>query len=194
MFGSRIASTISGIAAAAVLLTAGLAQAEKVKNPEYENWAKFKAGAMSKTETNTEAMGNKTKITSVTKLVEINAEKALIESTVTMEVAGQKMEQPVMKREVPATMEKPAEQTPPTSVAPTVKPNIKEGEETVTVAGKELKCKTTESTSESNGMKVQTKTWTSADVPGQIVKTETKTTGAMESSTTMQLVEFSTGG
>jgi hypothetical protein len=179
-------------AAAALCLMGSVSLAEKIANPEYELWSKFKAGAMSKVEGKTVAAGQESKQTITTKLLEITPEKAVVEVTMEMEVAGQKMPMPAQKRDVPAKIDNAAIQNP--AEAPNApKPEMKESEETVTVAGKTLKCKVVETTSEQNGMKVVAKAWTSAEVPGQLVKTETKTTGPVESTTTMSLVEFSAG-
>jgi hypothetical protein len=181
---------------AAALSVCSPALAEKVKNPEFEMWSKFKPGAMSKLQGTTEAGGQKSAQTITTKLVEANTEKCVVETTVSMEVGGQKMDMPAQKREVPAMMENVAAPAAPGDApAPGAKkPDVKTSEETVTVGGKSVKCVVTEMTSEQSGMKIAAKTWTSTDVPGGVVKMESKTTGAMESTTTQELKEFSTGG
>lgn len=170
------------------MLCSSAALAEKIKNPEYENWAKFKAGAMSKVEGSTVAAGNESKQTITSKLVEITPDKAVVETVVEIEAMGNKMAMPAQKREVPAMIEKPANVS-----ADGMPAGAKTGEETVDVAGKTLKAKVVEFESDANGMKVHSKTWTCADVPGGLVKSESHSTGAMETKTTMKLVEFTTG-
>ncbi len=172
------------------LLNAG-ALAEKIKNPEYEMWSKFKVGAMAKVEGKTVAAGQESKQVMVTKLVELTPEKAVVETTIEMEMAGQKMAMPAQKRDVPAEIDKP-NADPNAGPAPAAK--SKESQETIAVAGKSLDCKVTETVFEQAGTKSVAKLWACPDVPGGMVKTEARSTGSMESTTTMTLVEFSTGG
>lgn len=72
-------------------------------------------------------------------------------------------------------------------------PKPKEGEETITVAGKEYKAKWTEMTVDQNGMKSTTKSWTSEEFPGMILKSETKLEGAVSGTTSMEVVEVTMG-
>lgn len=188
MLRTSVRSCLSVIALS--MLCSSAALAEKVKNPEYEMWSKFKAGAMSKVEGKTVAAGTESKQTITTKLVEITADKAVIEMVIEMDAMGNKMAMPAQKREIPATIDAPAG-APATPAAPPA--DAKTSEETVDVAGKSLKTKVVEATSESNGMKVHSKTWTCDEVPGGLVKSEAHTTGAMESKSEMTLVEFTTG-
>ncbi len=182
---------IRTFAAAALLLamvSSGLA--EMVKNPEYENWARFKPGAMVKLESKSIANGQELKAVTTSKLIEITPEKLVIEMTNSMEMMGQKMDSPPVKRDVSAEMDKAIV----ARTDPAQNPDIKEEKETVTVADKKFDCKVVVYTSEANGMKSVSKSWLCNDVPGGIVKTQVKTTGAVESSTDMTLIEFSTGG
>ena len=184
----------TGVLAAACLM-AGNVMAEKMKNPEYEMWAKFKPGAMSKLQGHSEAMGQKSEQTITTKLIDLTPEKAVVETTMSMMVGGNKMDMPGQKREVLAMVEMagvPASQPAAAGNAP--KTDAKTSTESVTVDGKKLDCKVTEAHNEQEGMKTMAKTWTSEQVPGGLVKLETETSGKLESKTTQELVEFSTGG
>ena len=174
---------------AAVCMLGVFAQAETVKNPEYENWARFKPGAMVKHATKSLANGQEITSTTTNKLIEITPEKLVVELSSSMEMSGQKMDSPPMKRDVPAEMDKAIV----ARTDPAQNPDMKEEKETVTVAGKKFDCKVVIYTSEANGMKSVSKSWLCNDVPGGLVKTEVKTTGSVESSTEMTLVEFSTG-
>lgn len=184
------------IAAALSSFMAAAALAEP--NPEYTGWAKCKPGASVTIKGNTEAMGQKTAQTMVTKLVEITPEKAVVETTMTMEVMGQKMAQPAQKRDVPAEIQAPKEGQPKIDPAMVEKAkaaakDAKKGTDTVTVAGKTLECTTVEMDNEQNGIKAHTKIWNSDQIPGGMVKMTSKTSGAMESTTTMEVVEFKDG-
>ncbi|MBI3830571.1 MAG: hypothetical protein HY291_13705 [Planctomycetes bacterium] len=168
----------------ALLGLSGLVRAETIDNPEYKHWSQYKAGTWVTWKQTTDAAGNKSVTETTLKLVEVNADKAVIETLMKMEVAGQKIEQPAQKRDVPAKIEKPA---PVKQEEVKDAPKPKEGEDTVTVAGKALKCKTIETTLDAAGQKGTTKAWTSDEVPGQMVKSETKTP---QVTMTMELVGF----
>ncbi|MBC7783100.1 MAG: hypothetical protein H7144_04605 [Burkholderiales bacterium] len=195
MFTNHIPNHILRVAACsaiALILGAASAGAEPVKNPEYENWAKFKTGAMSKVEVVSAAAGNETKQTIVTKLLEMSPEKAVVEMNISMDMMGTKMDMPAQKREIKAMIDNTTTPTPKPD-AGTKLPEVKTSQETVKVGDKEIKCTVAEATSEQNGMKTVSKTWTSPEVPGQMVKTEMKSTGTMDSTVNMKLVEFSVG-
>jgi len=145
-------------------------------------WGSFKAGSMSKLKSvsEMEVAGNKmkTETTMTYTLKSVSADEAVVEmETVTPNVPPQKMEQkfPLKAPEVKGTGEAP---------------KVKTGSEEIEVAGKKFKCTTSEVDSEANGMKTSTKTWMSDDVPGHLVKSVTKMSGATSGTTTMELVEF----
>lgn len=171
---------------ASVFCLAAVARAEKVANPSYEQWSKFKVGAFAKLESDIVAQGMTTKTTTTTKLVELTPDKAVLEITTSMLVMGQKMDQPVQKIDVPAQIEKAAD-------APADKPKVNTGEETVKVAGKDIKATWTETETTMGGMTIKAKTWTSPEVPGSVVKMTSVGSGAMASNTTTTLVEHGDG-
>lgn len=168
----------------AFVLVAGVVRAETVDNPEYQNWSKFKAGTWVTYKQTTDVAGNKSQTESTTKLLEVTAEKCVLETSVKMEVAGQKIEQPAMKRDVPAKFEK-GNPVPQGEVKDAPKP--KEGTENVTVSGNELKCRTVELEYDANGMKGVNKSWVCEDVPGMMVKNENK---SAQMNMVMELVAF----
>lgn len=143
---------------------------KKIENPIYAAWAKFKVGAWVRHVSTTEAAGQTTKQTITQKLVELTEAKAVVEMVMSMEVAGQKMDMPASRTE----HEKMMDEYKPTAMPEGQKPTVKEGEEKLTVAGKELACKTVESSGEASGTKYWSKIWTCADVPGGQVQMETK--------------------
>lgn len=181
-------------AVAAVLCACRFAAAAApTANPAYDGWAKCKPGAMTKIDSQTEVMGQTTKMTLTTKLLEITPEKAVVEIKTSMEMMGQKMDQPATKQEIPAKTPDMKDMKMPAGIDPTKMPKPTMGKETITVAGKSYDCTTTEVNTEMSGMKVHSKTWTSADVPGGMVKMTSSTEGATPSKTTMTLVEYSDG-
>lgn len=170
-------------ALALLMMLAAGARAEN--NPVYESWAKHKPGTSIKLKMVSEAAGNKTEMETVQTLKEVTPEKVVIENQTTMSVMGQKLEQPAMPMEIPAKM--PAGQ--PGAAEPTKSPDVqtKESTETVSVSGKSVSAKVLETKDKTSWSKA----WSSNDVPGTVVKMESKTTGDMASSMTMELVEMS---
>ena len=192
MFDFPAPRRLAGAAVVACLLSSYTLADDAKPNPAYEGWAKCKPGATTVVKGSTEAMGNKSSQTITTKLVELTPEKAVVETTVSIEAMGQTMKQPAQKQDIPKTMTMPA-MPPGPAGRPMKMPTPKQGEDTISAVGKELKCQTTEVAMDQNGMKINSKTWTSAEVPGGLVKMVSSTTGAMTSTTTMELVEFKDG-
>ena len=170
--------------ALAMLSLAGMAKADKIANPQYDAWSKFKVGAFSKVDVDTTAAGTTSKSTTTTKLTALSADKLTLEVTTSMTAMGQKMDMPPQTIEVPAQIEKPAD-------AAAAEP--KKGDETIKAAGKDIKTSWTETRSEQGGTTVLAKSWTSPEIPGGVVKMTSSSTGAMASTMTMVLVEFADG-
>src|SRR5262245_24177884 len=124
------------------LLLAGVAAAEDtVDNPLYKHYAKFKAGTTTKVDVETKSGDQTTKTSMTTKIVEITKEKVVLETTTTYSMPGVEIPPSTAKQDIDAKMPKPPDVKPPED-AP--KPDVKEGEETVEVAGRKIKCKTAE--------------------------------------------------
>jgi hypothetical protein len=147
-------------------------------------WGGFKVGSFVKTKTTVSAqmMGRTTDTTTEMKttLAELTADKAVLDIETT--VMGNTTK---TRTEVPLTS---AVQTGTTAVSQAQNPTT--GTDTVVVAGKSLDCKTMEVEIDSGGSKVKTKTWTSDQIPGFLVKSISTSTGAMTSTTTMEAVDF----
>jgi hypothetical protein len=171
------------LAAGVILACSSAAFAEQIDNPAYTQWAKFKEGTTVTTKSETDMAGNKSEMEITKTLTAISADKATIETKMTMINAGTPMALPAQSADIPAKIDKPA--TPAATDQP--KPDVKEGTDTVDVAGKSVSCKTTESTMTVNGMNIASKTWMSDDVPGSLVKMESTTTGAMSGTTKMAI-------
>lgn len=158
---------------------------EKIDNESYKNWAKFKVGTSVKLKAVSDIAGNKSENTMTYKLVELTAEKAVIEMGMSMKMGDQTMDMPAQKLEQLAKIEK----VEPTGEAKDA-PKPETGEEEVSVGGKKYKAKWSKLTMEQNGMKTTTKSWTSEEVPGMLLKSETTMEGAMSGTTSMELVEM----
>jgi hypothetical protein len=145
--------------------------AEQIDNPMYAQWKKYKPGTWVTTKTVADFGGNKSETETTTKLIEITPEKAVIEMTSVMSFGGQKLPpQPGTKMDVPAKVNKPDA----AATGDQPKPDVKESSEDVTVSGKTLKCKVTETTTKGPAGEMTAKVWQSDEVPGSVVKMETK--------------------
>jgi hypothetical protein len=147
-------------------------------NPEYKLWSGFKKGAWVKHKMTNEMTGFKSEMENTTKLEDLTADKAVIETVMVM--SGNKL--PAQKRDVPAKVK--------TEAAKGDAPKPKEGDEEIEIAGKKVKCHWVETTTETNGNKTVAKVWQSKDIPGGMAKMEANTTGAATSKMVMVAVEW----
>lgn len=181
MFRSVLAACV--LAAAP---TAGFA-AEKIDNPEFKSWAGYKPGASVTLKTVTDFAGNKTESLMTNKLVEVGADKLVIETTTVTKVAGMEIAGPPFKRDVPKMLDGPTGK--PAATVGKPEGTFENGTEEVKIAGTAIKTKwykfKLEKPVQSLGQ-----TWMSDEVPGMIVKSVTKLEGQVASTTTMELVEI----
>ncbi|HEU0124352.1 MAG TPA: hypothetical protein VFQ91_27730 [Bryobacteraceae bacterium] len=159
------------ILASSLLFLLPLAAADK------HPWGSFKAGSYAKLKTTMNA-GPTKMVTEVTQtLVSVDANNAVVE-----------METKAMGQTSKTKVPMPLKSTAPTT-APQGKP-LTPTNETITVAGKAIACKCYDIETNANGMKSVTHSCTSESVPGAVVRSVTKSTGAMKSETVTELVEF----
>lgn len=180
----RLVSRLFSFAAASCLL-AGVAVAEP--NPLYKSWSGQTVGTSTVVKGSTEMMGQATEIELVTTLVELTPEKAVVEMKSSATVMGQKMDQPPIKQDIPATAtdQQPAD---PIAAAKKMGAEVKElPDEKVTISGKEYNCKVFESKMKQGEMTMAGKTWVSYDCPGMLVKMESTTDGQMAGKQKMEL-------
>jgi hypothetical protein len=152
------------------------------KNP----WGSFKVGSYEtmKMTTTTEVAGNKSNTSMEIKmtLTGLTADKATVESATTMMGNTNKTSIDIPLAATQTTT------PPPTGSAPSA--NVKSGTETLTIAGKSLSCKWTETESEAGGNKTVVKVWMSEEVPGFVVKTVTTTKGTMTSEMVGEVTDY----
>jgi hypothetical protein len=165
--------------------------AEQIENPAYTSWAKYKPGTSTTMAMSSDMGGQASKMETKTTLKEVAADKLVIEMATSMEAAGQKMDMPAQKVDVPKMIDKPAAAagTPPADQKDP-KVDAKTSEETVTVGAGTFKAKVSQATMEQGGNKTVTKTWMSDDVPGGMVKMESTTEGPMKSTSKGELKAF----
>jgi hypothetical protein len=139
-----------------------LAPQELIDNPQFAHWKSFKPGTWVKHSMLMDARGMQVKSETTTTLLEVTAEKVVLETRVAMDMGGRKMDMPPAKKDVPAKVEKKPGQAPPS-----------EKEEDVVVDGKTYKCRQWEwEQAERGGSAAKAKGWICADVPGGMVKSE----------------------
>ena len=132
---------------------------EMKENPEFTYWSKFKAGSSTTMSGDMEASGQKMGMEMTVTLVEADKDKGTVtlERSGAMEFNGQKINQPPSKSVVDSK--------------PKANETYKEaGEETLTIAGKELKCKVYEVEQGEGPGKMSARIWVSEEVPGGMVK------------------------
>jgi hypothetical protein len=96
-------------------------------------------------------------------------------------VAGKKTDLPANTVTITSKMAKPADPAAGSTTQPT------ETKEDVVVDGKTYSCKVTTVSTQKSGMAINAKVWTCPDVPGTMIKTESTTTGAVTSTSSMIL-------
>jgi hypothetical protein len=156
------------------------------KSPSANPWGSFKVGSFVKTKTtvSTQMMGRTTDTSTETRttLADLTADKAVLDIETT--VMGNTTK---TRTEIPLTG---ALQSSPLATSSAQGQNLTTGTDNIVVAGKSLECKTTEFETNSAGSQIKTKTWTSDQIPGFLVKSVSTSTGAMTSTTTVETIDF----
>ena len=178
----RALAVVIALAAAPVLSVA----AEKMDNPEFKAWSQQKAGTIVTYKATNDFGGMKSETTITNKLIEVGAEKAVVETSTVTTVAGMEIKGPATKRDVLKSVDVPAGKKPDNIGKP--EGTFEEGTEDVKVGGTTYKTKWYKFKTE-KPVKAQGQIWTSDEVPGQLVKMVTKLEGQVTGSTTMELVE-----
>jgi hypothetical protein len=186
---------------------------EQVENPIYKAWASHKPGTTVVTKMTVNFAGNPNESTVTQKLVSVAPDKVVVERT-TEGGFGGGGGQPI-QQEIPAKIAKSQEGVLPAgfgrggrgarggagaAATPPAPTDMKTGTDKVTIAGKTYEATTREygmtmpGRGGGEGTKTQVKAWYSNDVPGGLLKSETKGTGAQgEFSTKQELVKFEEG-
>lgn len=172
---------------AALVLAIGGAPADEIPNPEFVNWSKFKTGT-SVTQKGTSRVGNMaTEFTMTATLVEVGADKLVIESSGAVRLFGGDVKVEPIRREV--TKSAVPEPGAPKDGKPAG--TFEEGTETLKIGETEVKARWFKFRSESDGVKTEGKTWVSDDVPGLVVKQDmTRVSGVITATDKTELVAF----
>ena len=163
--------------ALAVSALAGMLQEKE--NPAFKYWSEWKVGAWAKYKMEMDQGGQKIEMESVMKLLEVSADKAVIESSGKMKMQGNEFKTPPTKQEV-KKME-----------AEGKVPKIdKEGDEEIELGGKKIKCHWIEFSQEQAGKKMRIKAWMAKQIPGGTAKSEVTADGGEKPMMVMQAVEW----
>src|SRR5262249_9591883 len=155
----------------------------------FANWSKFKKGTSVTVKTTSTAGGITSETTSTSTLVEVGADKVVVEYVSVTKVNGMELKAPPGKREIPKTIAvaKAAPKADPKDPKVT---EMESGTETVKIIGLELKTKWTRNKVDAGGTKVESKVWMCDDVPGMMVKMESSMTGTVTGTTKVELIEI----
>lgn len=210
------AAALTCLSAAALADETTTAAAPKVDNPRYTAWAKFKPGTLVKTRTENEMPGMqglrlangaelKVEQTLTLKLIEVTPEKVVLESMATKQNVANDVK--TMKPEtltIPAKIDKEKADLISAGL-PEAKVELKNvviGTDTIEVAGMKFEAATREMDVElaappetrpgmmSSPRQSHVKVWTSAEMPGGVIKTVTTRDRPMRTSITTTVVEL----
>jgi hypothetical protein len=159
---------------------------EKVESPLYKNWSAFKKGTSVTYKSVTKTPKKEDESTITYKLIELTADKAVVEMQVTRKADGKETKGPAQKLENARYFTLP----PGVKKADFGKPAgvTKQGEEELKIAGKKYKTKWYTAKTRVEAGDMITRTWSSSEVPGGLVKSVSKV-AATKATTTMELVE-----
>jgi len=148
---------------------------EKVDNPDFANWSKFKKGtSVTRTWTTVDPNGRTRVVTQTQTLEEITSDKIKLEVEYITDIPGSpKLKYSPKPEEIPITVPLPAGMK-KEDFAKALPGTVEKGEkaETIKVAGGEFKAVWFKTKVEAGGKEIESKTWVSEDVPGRIVKVE----------------------
>ena len=178
-------------AATVFVLFAGLAAAQdKVDNPEFANWSKFKKGTSVTLKVISTFNNMSTESTITSTMVEVGADKLVIEMTSVVKSGAMEFKSEPVKRDVSKTVTLPKEFKKEDFAKGKPPGTYEEGTETLKVGGMDVKTKWYKYKADVDGIKTEAKMWTSEDVPGLMVKSEMTTSGAVATTTKMEITEI----
>lgn len=166
--------------------------AEKIDNPEFAMWQKHKKGTAITIKTVSTSDGVASESVMTNTLVEVGADKVVVETSMVSKFNGMEFKTPPTKRDVAKTIELPeGVKKEDFQSAEKPKGTYEEGTETVKVGAGEYKAKWFKYKYDIAGAKTDAKIWTTDAVPGTMLKMETTTTAAGITSTSKtELVDF----
>ena len=130
-------------------------------NPQYEYWAGCKPGSWVKNRMEVDNQGQKIEADSTTRLVEVTAEKVVLETFMRTKSGDRSVDSPPRKSEIKAK-------------EPQQGKTVNERDEEITISGKTLKCRYLEVETEAvdKKPKMTVKAWMSKEIPGGVARSE----------------------
>jgi hypothetical protein len=157
------------------LCGAARADDELIANSDYLAWSKFGTGTSVTYDGETNMMGNAYSSTATTTLTAIAGDKITLRVETTLLINGKPTTLPPQTSDIPVRVKKPASSA---GVQPADAPKTQTSSEDVSALGRKFACKKTKVTTIADGLTNWTSTWTSDEVPGGLVKSDSETTGA----------------
>ncbi len=170
----------------AMVVMAGIApqvwsEEKTIENPVIASWAKQKAGTTLTQLITIEGPSIKSETTLTYTVVEVKADKVVLELATKTKIGGMVFTPPASNIEIVKSVKADETKKPEGETT--------EGEETLKISGKEYKTKWTKLKSKNGDSENQV--WTSSGVPNLIVKSITKTTGkGANGTTTVEVTEI----
>jgi hypothetical protein len=171
---------------------------EKVDNPEYEHWAQFKPGSFSKVKWTVVVDGVTIKMVVTTTLKKVTSEKVEIQTKTVTSTEGVKDNLSVTNEPIPAKVKREKLKIEPKEVGklPDGREvlDLKRGQEKIKIRGEEIATEWIETKIKIKNKKedrtIVSKTWTSEDIPGRVVKMVSGDESGMITDVEQNLEEF----
>jgi hypothetical protein len=175
---------------ALLMVCVSAAAQERALNPEYTDWVRFKKGTSVTHKSVTVTNGKETETTDTTTLLEVGADKLILETVSVRKVDGVEFRPPAEKQVVLKMSGVPSGMTKDDFVAGRPPNTIEEGSETVKVAVGEFKAKWYKTKSDQGKSSSAAKLWYADEVPGRFIKGESSAKGMGKATTKLELVEI----
>ena len=156
--------------------------AQDVDNPRYAPLAALKPGTTLVYSGNSKTMGLDTTVETTLRVQRVSEQSVLLEVTRKVTTQGATVDEPAMKQEITARL--PA----------TEKITLVGDDNDVYLKGKNYRCKIYEQISRSGDMAMSIRTFMSDEMPGGVVKIESRTEGPVAMNTTIELKEVKQPG
>jgi hypothetical protein len=157
---------------------------EMVDNPQYKHWSKFKPGSYVVMKITT-AAGKGSETTTTYTLKKVTPAAVSLEIKTAVQAAGQNMEMPPAIQEVQAKITRAQFEKQENK-----RGEREKGEETLRIAGKELKTQWVYSMFGHNGRVHKNRVWTCDEIPGRVAKMVMSKKGRLETKTVTEVVDF----
>lgn len=169
----------------AVIVTNDAVAQEKIETPLYKSWSGHPVGTVIVVRERTVAKTQTIETVTTTRLVELNGEKAVVETIVKSNSTGETIEND------PQTFEYRRYFLLPAGAKANTRPKdvVAEGEEEIEAVGRKFRAKWRDAKGQTEAGESLTRSWMSEEVPGLIVKAVTRVP-KIGKETTIELVEL----